>query len=319
MLQPLFRLCRSVAAHGPAGLAAALLASVIAAAPAGADTIRIGMGVDASHSPFFVANQRGLFKKAGLDVSLVRFTQGGEAVDALVAGQVEVAEAADVTMMLRMARAPLMPLAIFEESGRIIKLTVGAKINDIKEMKKFGIVKGSVSEYSTNLALKKFEIDPKSVQMVAAGPAELPALLVRGDIDGYFVWEPWPALGVKQGGKLLLTSGDVGYAYTMWLSTTPAYFASHRPELEKLLAVLKEADAIITGDMEAAAKDVNAQTKVPVADVLAILKETTWKVRDFTPQDIASFEQVAAFLAANKATPALLDVKALVKPGFVKD
>jgi len=315
MLKPLSRLSSVV----PALSLALSLAFGLSLAPAGAEPIRIGMGVDPSHSPFFVANQRGLFKKAGLDVNLVRFTQGGEAVDALVAGQLEFAEAADQTMMIRMARGSLLPLAIFSESGRIIKLAVNSRISDIKDIKKFGIVKGSVSEYSTIMALKKAGIDPKSVQMVPAGPAEMPALLVRGDIDGYFLWEPWPALGVKQGGKVLMTSGEGGYSYTMWLTTTPTYYASHKSDVEKILAILKEADEIITSDMEAAAKDVNAQIKVPLADVLAILKETTWKVRDFTPVDIANYQGVAQFLADNKATPAVLDVRALVKPGFVTE
>lgn len=317
MLKQLFR----TMGQGPWARRAIMAASVVmlGAAPLAAEPIRIGIGVDPSHSPFFVASQRGLFQKAGLDVNLVRFTQGGEAVDALVAGQVDLADAADQTTMIRMARAPLLPLAIFGESGRIIKLAASAKISDIKDIKKFGIVKGSVSEYSAIKALKTAGIDPKSVQMVPAGPAELPALLMRGDIDGYFLWEPWPALAVKQGGKILMTSGEAGYSYTLWITTTPAYYEKHKPELEKLLGVLKDADEIISKEMDAAAKDVNAQTKVPLPDVLAIMKDTTWKVRDFTPADIATFEQVAQFLADNKATPSLLDVRALVKPGHVKE
>eukprot|EP01031_Cornospumella_fuschlensis_P019344 gene19344-23706_t len=75
MLKPLSRLSSAV----PALSLALSLAFGLSLAPAGAEPIRIGMGVDPSHSPFFVANQRGLFKKAGLDVNLVRFTQGGEA------------------------------------------------------------------------------------------------------------------------------------------------------------------------------------------------------------------------------------------------
>jgi ABC-type nitrate/sulfonate/bicarbonate transport system substrate-binding protein len=66
-------------------------------------------------------------------------------------------------------------------------------ITDPKQIKSIGFVPGSVSEYATERMFAKFGIDPKSVNLVRIGPPEAPALLARGDLDGYFMWEPWPS------------------------------------------------------------------------------------------------------------------------------
>ena len=107
-------------------------------------------------------------------------------------------------------RADVRGLAIFSQSGTFIKFVARKGIDDVKQAKKFGVVVGSVSEFSTVKLLQKYGIDEKSVQFVKAGPPEFPALLARGDVDGYFLWEPWPANGVKQGGKINVASGAIG-------------------------------------------------------------------------------------------------------------
>ena len=110
--------------------------------------------------------------------------------------------AAEPTTLIRAARADIKVLGIYGQSASYIKMVVKAGITDAKQLKKLGIVPGSVSEFSTEQMLVKYGIDPKSVEMVKAGPPEFPALLARGDVDGYFLWEPWPTNGIKQGGKI---------------------------------------------------------------------------------------------------------------------
>src|SRR5260221_13237292 len=100
----------------------------------------------------------------------------------------------------------------------------GKGLESPEKIKKFGIVPGSISEYSTLPALKKIGLDVSTVQMVRSGPPELPALIARGDIDAFFAWEPWPTNGVKQGGRVVMTSKDVGYVDTMWITAAAGLF-----------------------------------------------------------------------------------------------
>ena len=303
--------------HAIVGIVA--VQSLLCAAGASAETIKFGLGIDAAYAPFFVAQQRGDFKKAGLDVELVRFTQGGEAVDALVAGQIQVSGAAEMTTILRLPRGDLKPLAIYEESGTYIKLAVRPGITSGSQIKKFGVVKGSSSEYATYKAMQKFNIDPKSVQLVGSAPPELPALMARGDIDGFMVWEPWPGIAVKQGGSILATSGEVGYTYAMLLTVSGKWLEANKETAAKILKVLEESNKGIAADPVKASQDLQAATKLPAADTVGFLRDTKFKVRDFTPADVASYGEIADFLVNQKISPVKVDASKYLQQGFWKE
>lgn len=298
--------------------AAALVLAFAGAARA--ETIPVAIGNDAAFAPFFVAQNRGLFTKAGLDVKLTRYAQGGEALDAVVAGQAVLGGAADQTTIIRLGRTDtLRPLFIYEESGTYLKAVARPAVTGPADVKKLGIVKGTVSEYSAAKMLETFKIPRESVQFVTSGAPEFPALLARGDIDAYFAWEPWPTIGVRSGGKILMTSGEAGYAYTMWLTASAAWLEKNEKDARAVMAVLAEADRLITADPAAAAEDVQAVTKLPAKDTLPLIRDLTFKVRDFSAADRKSFASIADFLVAQKVTPAKVDVDRFLQAGFFKE
>jgi NitT/TauT family transport system substrate-binding protein len=277
---------------------------------------KLAIGVDAAYVAIYLSKQNKLFEKHGVNVEVVQFTQGGDALDAVVAGQMSLAGAAEPTTLIRAARTDIKALGIYGQSSSYIKFVAKPGITDPKEAKKLGIVPGSVSEFSTEQMLNKYGIDPKSVELIKAGPPEFPALLARGDVDGYFLWEPWPTNGVKQGGKILLTSGDVGYTYNMWLSASGSWFASHQSEAKSILAALAEACEIVRADPAKGAAAVQAEAKIPAATALETLKDVQCTVRDFTPADMATYDKIADFLAARKITPGKVDLSKVIQQGF---
>jgi NitT/TauT family transport system substrate-binding protein len=299
--------------------ALALSIAVAMSSAAGAQTkepIKLAVGVDAAYVPIYLSKQAKLFEKHGVNVELVQFTQGGDALDAVAAGVAPMGGAAEPTTLIRAARTDIKVLGIYGQSASYIKMVVKAGITDPKQLKKVGIVPGSVSEFSTEQMLTKYGIDPKSVEMVKAGPPEFPALLARGDVDGYFLWEPWPTNGIKQGGKILLTSGDVGYSYNMWLSANGGWLAGHQAEAKSVLAALAEACAIVRADPAKGAAAVQAEAKIPAAIALETLKEVQCIVRDFTPADRATYDKIADFLASKKITPSKVDLGKVLMQGF---
>jgi NitT/TauT family transport system substrate-binding protein len=304
--------------HRAAGALGLVLA--IALAPAAnaqnKDPVKIAIGVDAAYVPLYLSKQNKLFEKHGINVEFVQFAQGGDALDAVSAGQTPLGGAAEPTTLIRAARTDIKVLAIYGESGSYIKFVAKPGIIDPKQAKRLGIVPGSVSEFSTEQMLVKFGIDRRSVELVKAGPPEFPALLVRGDVDGYFLWEPWPTNGVKQGGKVLLTSGDAGYVYNMWLSASGAWLSGHQAEAKAILAALAEACEVVRADPAKGAAALQAGAKIPAATALESLKEIQCTVRDFTPADIAIYEKIADFLAARKITPSKVDLSKIIQRGF---
>jgi NitT/TauT family transport system substrate-binding protein len=303
--------------HQTAGALSIVLA--IALTPAHAqinEPVKLAIGVDAAYVAIYLSKQNKLFEKHGVNVEVVQFTQGGDALDAVAAGQMSMGGAAEPTTLIRAARTDIKALGIYGQSGSYIKFVAKPGITDPKEAKKLGIVPGSVSEFSTEQMLNKYGIDPKSVEFIKAGPPEFPALLARGDVDGYFLWEPWPTNGVKQGGKILLTSGDVGYTYNMWLSASGPWLAGHEAEAKSILAALAEACEIVRAEPAKGAAAVQAEAKIPAATALETLKEVQCTVRDFTPADMATYDKIANFLAARKITPAKVDLSKVIQQGF---
>jgi NitT/TauT family transport system substrate-binding protein len=304
--------------HEIAGALTIMLAIVLTPAARAQinEPVKIAIGVDAAYVAIYLSKENKLFEKHGVNVEVVQFTQGGDALDAVVAGQMSMAGAAEPTTLIRAARTDIKALGIYGQSGSYIKFVAKPGIIDPKEAKKLGIVPGSVSEFSTEQMLNKYGIDPKSVELIKAGPPEFPALLARGDVDGYFLWEPWPTNGVKQGGKILLTSGDVGYTYNMWLSASGSWFAGHQPEAKRILDALAEACEIVRTDPAKGAAAVQAEAKIPAATAVETLKDVQCVVRDFTPADMATYDRIADFLAARKITPAKVDLSKVIQQGF---
>lgn len=303
---------------------ASSLAGVIAAAAigwssaAGVETIPIGVGIDPGYVAFYTAKQEKLFEKFGLDVKFVQFAQGGEGMDALVAKQVVVSAAAEPTTIIRMARSDIVALGVVAESGRFLKLASRAGIDDPSKMKSIGVVPGGAMEYLTGLTMKKFNLDPVAVKQVRAGPPEMPALLARGDIDGFWLFEPFPTMAVANGGKVLATSGDVGYVYNFWVASSDSWLAGHTDEAEKILKALAAACEIINADPQRGADATQAEVKIPVSQTLAFLKQVDCKMRDFHPDDMKSYDAIADFLSASKITPMRVDYRKAVKSGFYK-
>ncbi len=285
--------------------------------PPSKDLIRVAVGVDAAFSALYLAKQEKLFEKHGLNVQLIQFTQGGDGVDALVAGVVELASAGESTQLPRAVRADIRAITTFSQSGKITKLVARKGIEDVKQIKKYGIVPGSSNEFSTIKLLAKYNIDPKSVEFIKGGPPEFPGLLAKGDVDAYFMWEPWPTIAVKQaGGKVLMNSADVGYSYNMMISARAPWLATHKPEARAFIAALTDACDEIRATPSKAGIATNAEIKMPVDAANEVAAQIEWKVRPFTAEDIANYEAIAEFLYSRKITPSKADAAKLVQNGL---
>ncbi len=280
------------------------------------EPITLAVGIDPAFSPIFYAKQQNMFERAGLNVRVVQLAQAGDAMDGLIARQNVLAGGSETTAISRASRGDIRGLAIFGQSAKFIKLVARPEIGTPKDIKKIGFVPGSASDFVTSKLLAKLGMDDKSITLVRGAPPEFPALLSRGDVDAYFLWEPWPTNGIKLGGKTLMTSGDVGYSYNMILMASGAWLDQHADEAKTLLRVLDQACKDIRADPEKAALATQAEAKIPVATARELLKDVDCVVRDFAPDDLKTYGEVAEFLAQRKTTPSVVDVKKVMQSGF---
>lgn len=284
-------------ASGGSGSASGGASGSASGGASASDKIRIGVGIDASYAPFFLAAKDGMFKEAGLNVDLVQFGRGGDAVQAIAGGQVEMAGNSDTTTLTLIQQNPaLRATYIYEQSGKYLKVVARPGITQAGQIKKMGVVPG-LSDY---MARKYFEANGValgSVKFIEAGPPELPTLTTKGDVDAYLLWEPWPSQGVAQGLKQLTDTGSYGYSYVHWMVTGSKWLDGHQKEAGKIADVLTKAAEITASDPDRAAKAVQAQAKIKEADAKQAIVLVDWKVRGFTDADMKSYkDQVQYFV-----------------------
>ncbi|GLZ07929.1 lipoprotein [Actinomadura sp. NBRC 104412] len=279
--------------------------------------IRIAVGIDAAYAPFFVADSKGLWRKHGLNVEVVQFGRGGEAVDAIAGGQVQMAGSSDTTTIAQLQQNPsLRALLVYQESGQYLKVVAGPKTGSPSEIKKVAIVPG-LSELAMTKYLESKKIDVKSVKFVTADPPEIPALLQKGEVDAYTLWEPWPANGVKLGGKVLESTGAYGLKYQHWLITGQKWLSANEGTAAKVAQVLQEATALVESDPNAAAEATQKAAKVPPEQTMTAVREIDFKVRDITPADMKGYESTAAWYVSTGKVKATPNLNAAVLQGWV--
>ncbi|QQM45854.1 ABC transporter substrate-binding protein [Streptomyces liliifuscus] len=315
---------------GPAALTAALLAltacgagttdsNAAAGNDAAGPTIRIGVGVDAAYTPFFLADAEGLWAKHGVNVQLVQFGQGSEGVNNLVAGQVQMSGNSDTTTISMLQQSPdLRSLLVYEQSGKYLKVVLGPKVTSPAKIRKMAVAPG-LSEMAATRFLESKDIDPKSVEFVTADPPEIPALMKKGDIDAYVLWEPWPTKGVEQGGKVLENTGAYGVTYAQWLLAKSDWLKSNTDTAVKVAEALEEAARLTESDPQAAAEATEKAVKVPAAQTVSAIKEIDFGVRDFTDADLKGYENTAQFVLDSGKVKAKPDVTAVVQRGWFTD
>ncbi|GAA5176242.1 hypothetical protein GCM10023321_84150 [Pseudonocardia eucalypti] len=257
--------------------------------------VRISVGIDQAYAPFFVAKNQGLFHQQGVDVELVRYAVGGDGVDALATGQVQMAASSEVTSIGQLGHIPdLRALLVYEQSGDYLKVVTRPEITDPAQIRTMAVVPG-LSEVSAVKFLQAKGIDPAGVRMVTAGAAEIPTLVRRGDADAYVLWEPWPTKGADQGNKIVSTTGQYGWKYTHWLMTKESWLRDNEQLAGKVARALAQGADRVRSDPNTAAADTQKETKIPPEQTLNAVKQIDFRVRDITAEDVRAYDSVAQF------------------------
>jgi NitT/TauT family transport system substrate-binding protein len=159
-------------------IAAALLGSLLLAAPASAEKVRIAVGGFACicYLPTLLTEQLGFYKEAGLEVELADFKGGSTALTAVLGGSADVVSGFyDHTVSLAAKGKQLQAFLVFDKLPGLV-LTVSPKetqnIKSVKDLvgKQVGVsAPGSSTDFFLKYLLRKDGIDPNKVSVVGIG------------------------------------------------------------------------------------------------------------------------------------------------------
>jgi ABC-type nitrate/sulfonate/bicarbonate transport system substrate-binding protein len=206
------------------------------------DRIRMGLSsVSALHSAMWVAEQKGLFRKHGIDTEIIVTGQGGAAgISALLANDIQlVASAGDALVAAALQGADTVMIAGVVNKG-LQRIIVRPDIKTPAELrgKRVGVTRiGAVSHSVLLMILKRWNMSPTDVQVLQVGSSpNMLASMEKGGLDAAVITIPSMFVAEDRGYKVLLdlADTDIYYLQTM-VATTRSYVKTHRDKAIRFL------------------------------------------------------------------------------------
>jgi ABC-type nitrate/sulfonate/bicarbonate transport system substrate-binding protein len=154
----------------------------------------IATGIDPSFAHYVVAVKKGFFEKQGIDADLRSFDDGNVALDSLLTGAADIGGTSELGGIVRIARGgKIYVVASGIQYADFFGLVGKNSIQKPKDLegKTVGLPKGS----GAHLFMAKYaafhSIDMSKVNLKFLQAPESVAALARGDIDAFFLWDPW--------------------------------------------------------------------------------------------------------------------------------
>ncbi|WP_457580423.1 taurine ABC transporter substrate-binding protein [Ensifer canadensis] len=214
--------------------AALLLATQGLFAAQAADTT-LTIGYQPIVEPSRVPQADGIYEKVtGAKINWQKFDGGADVIAALASGSIDIGYVGSSPLAAAASRE--LPFETVFVVGLISDAEALAVkgINKPEELagKKIATPFVSTAHYSLLTALKHWNIDPKSVEILNLRPPEIAAAWQRGDIDGAYVWDPVLS-EIKKTSTVLATSADVakwgGPTFDAWIVSKK--FAEEHPDV----------------------------------------------------------------------------------------
>lgn len=185
----------------------------------------------------WLTQEKGYFKKHGLDSNLIYIRGGSTAVQALLSGEIQFGHLSPAPMLTAWAQGADFVWIGTTTHQMVFTLIVDTSIvkgPDLKG-KKIGITRiGSASDLALRTALEQFGLGPKDVTMIALGGIpEILAAMRAGAVNGGILSPPTSTAAREMGYRPLLHIPDLGREFTFSGIAAKRSFVQSQPEIAR--------------------------------------------------------------------------------------
>ncbi len=254
-------------------------AALTLAGCAGSDTadtqaLTVGFVVDPSWAQVPVAADTGLFAEHGVEVEVINFQSGVEALQAAAAGQVDITTAADVPTAAALTRTPTLRVVAdgsrWEGSRIVARRSAG--ITGVEDLagKSIGTPLGTSAAYFIANALATANIEATLVQVA---PSAIVTAISQRNVDAVSIFQPYQAqaIGALDGDVVELTGGTYNQ-HSLFLATETAR-TTKSAAISAFFAALSDAGAALTDQDDAAVDAVAKATQLEPDLLRTVLAE----------------------------------------------
>jgi ABC-type nitrate/sulfonate/bicarbonate transport system substrate-binding protein len=203
-----------------------------------------------------IADEKGYFKEAGLEVSLDLHTSGIEALEALCRGEAQAATASDIAFSAKVLDEP--SIRVLASIGTTVGSQIVArrdrniqKPSDLRG-KRVGFTSGTVSDYFLYAFLLTENISPKDITAVDIPAGRQVEAIVNGDVDAVSAFDMF-AFGASErlGENALSWDSQNNLAYHWFLAAKESLTRSPEPLKRLLKALIKAEDFALANEKDA--------------------------------------------------------------------
>jgi NitT/TauT family transport system substrate-binding protein len=231
----------------------ALLSILVMAPLADAqDKLRMGLSsVSGLHAAVWVAEQKGLFRKHGIEAEVIVTGQGGTAgISALLANDIQMVNSAgDVLVAAALRGGDTVMVASVVNKG-LQRLVTKPDIKTPADLKgkRIGVTRiGAVSHSVLLMILQRWKMTVNDIQVLQLGSSpNMLASLDKGGIEGGVLTIPSMFVAEDRGYRVLLDMADtdIVYLHTM-VATTRQYIKNNRDKVLRFLRGYVEGIAFV--------------------------------------------------------------------------
>ncbi len=208
-------------------------------------------GVNPGAGLFVIAEKENLYKKHGLDVSIVK-TNTTAAVQAMLGGSMQMATGAGAAAFVTATLEGAPPFVLVGSWVNVFPYKIMAqkdikKIADLKgKTGHVGAPFGTIPDTALRFALNRLKIDPekdvKLVQHSSADPASILAAMEKGDVQFGIFAPPFDLIAEKRGYEMLLALPGLGIPWQQNGELLPrSYLKTNRDNVVRFMRATTEA------------------------------------------------------------------------------
>ncbi|MBH8608259.1 aliphatic sulfonate ABC transporter substrate-binding protein [Thermoactinomyces sp. CICC 10521] len=248
----------------------------------------IRLGYQVSPSAELLAKASGLLEKKYPDIKInwIQFDSGRDVNTAIASGSIDFGLVGTPPAAIGIAKG--LPYKVFyvhdvigDSEALVVKKSSGIKtLKDLKG-KKIATTFTSTSHFSLLGALKKEGINPEKekITILDMQPPDIYAAWKRNDIDGAYIWQPTQDKLIREGGNVIVTSGDLVKkgVVTAEVGIVHKDFLKKYPDIVKgYISVLNEAVGDYRTKPEQSAQLLSKELGISPAESLKTMRQMIW-------------------------------------------
>jgi len=223
------------------GALLALCASIASPLAIGAEKLKVGYNLWVGSAGVFVAQEKGYYKEAGLDVAFVPFKGPGDTLPALMGEHIDIAltTADNVVLVDAKSAAGLTIIYATDTSSGADAIVAKKAVSSLAALKgkTIAVTQGEVNELLLLKALEAAGMKPGDIKSVNMDPDTAGAAFVAGSVDAAVTWEPWISRAVASGdGKVAFSSAQAPNLILDVIAVKPSVLKARQKAIAAFLA-----------------------------------------------------------------------------------